>query len=198
MNSEMDTSTSHQSRRYIHGLSREPAPLLPWIGSPGPSESCNDMFDFDFGEADSRGGAMDGDLDLGSELHPTSALDNVDLSYIERRLEGALAGFDVPVASVDGRGSSEESLSPPVQTPTQDENASSVWEDGEKFWNRTSLSTIPGSSPSDAEKARSVRPTPRMYASVHGVGGRRAHMRSPSVMATPRSLYDGDGFYQGT
>jgi hypothetical protein len=156
------------------------------------------MFDFDFGEADSRGGAMDGDLDLGSELHPTSALDNVDLSYIERRLEGALAGFDVPVASVDGRGSSEESLSPPVQTPTQDENASSVWEDGEKFWNRTSLSTIPGSSPSDAEKARSVRPTPRMYASVHGVGGRRAHMRSPSVMATPRSLYDGDGFYQGT
>jgi hypothetical protein len=107
-----------------------------------------------------------------------------------------LAGFDVPVTSVDGRVSSEESSSP-VQTPTQDENASSVWEDGEKFWDRTSLSTIPGSSPSDAEKARSVGPTPRMYASVHGLGGRKAHVRSPSVMATPKSLYDGDGFYQG-
>jgi hypothetical protein len=197
MNSEMDTSTSHQSRRYIHGLSREPAPLLPWIGSPEPSESCTDMFDFDFGEVHASGVAMDVDLD--SELDATSALDNVDLSDIERRLEGALAGFDVPPASsVDGRGSSDEGSSPPVQTPMQDEGASSVWEDGEKFWNRTSLSTIPGSSPSDAEKARSVGPTPRMYAAVHGVGGRRSHLRSPSVMATPRSLYDGDGFYQGT
>jgi hypothetical protein len=156
------------------------------------------MFDFDFGDAHASGGALDGlDSDLDADLNATSALDNVDLSDIERRLEGALAGFDVPASSADGRVSSEESSSP-VQTPTQDENASSVWEDGEKFWNRTSLSTIPGSSPSDAEKARSVGPTPRLYASVYGVGGRRAHMRSPSAMATSRSLYDADGFLQGT
>lgn len=192
MNSEMDTSTSHQSRRYIHGLSREPAPLLPWIGSPEPSESCNDMFDFDFGSKasyDARGGAADGS---DSDADPTSALDNVDMSDIERRLEGALAGFDVPV-SVDETASEGRSSPTPLPVQTPDERASSVWEDGELFWNRTSLSTIPGSSPSDAEKARIV-PTARMYSANHSLGRRQSHMRSPSVMATPKSLYDADGF----
>ncbi|KAM0707430.1 hypothetical protein Q7P35_004075 [Cladosporium inversicolor] len=196
MNSEMDTSTSNQSRRYLHGLSREPAPLLPWIGSPGASESCNDMFDFDFeatGGYDARGGADDGEED---DMDPTSALDDVDMSDIERRLEGALAGFDIP-PSVD-EGVSEEEASSPVALPEQTDDqcgdrASSVWEDGEKFWNRTILSTIPGSSPSDAEKARMVM-TPRMYSAGYGLGSRRSHMRSPGVMATPKSLYDADGF----
>jgi hypothetical protein len=196
MNSEMDTSTSNQSRRYLHGLSREPAPLLPWIGSPEPSESCNDMFDFDFGSTggyDARGGADDGE---DSEADPTSALDDVDLTDIERRLEGALAGFDIPPPSVDEAASEKEASSPislPEQTDECEDRASSVWEDGEKFWNRTSLSTIPGSSPSDAEKARTV-PTPRMFSAGYGLGSRRSNMRPPSVMATPKSLYDAEGF----
>jgi len=197
MNSEMDTSTSNQSRRYLHGLSREPAPLLPWIGSPEPSESCNDMFDFDFGSTgggyDARGGADDGEDDA----NPTSALDDVDMSDIERRLEGALGGFDVPPPSVE-KVASEQEASSPISLPEQtddmcEDRASSVWEDGEKFWNRTSLSTIPGSSPSDAEKARTV-PTPRMYSAGYGLGSRRSNMRPPSVMATPKSLYDAEGF----
>lgn len=206
MNSEMDTSTSTQSRRYIHGLSREPAPLLPWIGCPEPSESCNDMFDFGFG-SDAHGGAADHSDD---DAEATSALDNVDLSDIERRLEGALAGFEVP-ASIDEEGVSsplysDNGCSSPSPLPTQTapfeekDRASSVWEDGENFWNRTSLSTIPGSTPSDAEKARAALQTPktRYYSSIRGLGaagGRQSHMRTPSMMmATPRSLYDADGF----
>jgi hypothetical protein len=201
MNSEMDTSTSNQTRRYLHGLSREPAPLLPWIGSPEASESCNDMFDFDFGSTvggyDARGGANDGEDE---DADPTSALDDVDLSDIERRLEGALAGFDIPpsVDEVDSEKEEEEAeASSPRSLPEEpaqcEERPSSVWEDGEMFWNRTSLSTIPGSSPSDAEKARTIQ-TPRMYSAGYGLGSRRSHMRTPSAMATPRSLYDANGF----
>lgn len=154
------------------------------------------MFDFDFeatGAYDARGGADDGEED---DMDPTSALDDVDMSDIERRLEGALAGFDIP-PSVDEGVSEEGQASSPVCLPEQndecDDSASSVWEDGEKFWNRTSLSTIPGSSPSDTEKARIV-PTPRMYSAGYGLGARRSPMRSPGVMATPKSLYDADGF----
>lgn len=197
MNSEMDTSTSNQTHRYIHGLSREPAPLLPWIGSPEASGSCNDMFDFDFettSGCDARGGADGGQSE---DAGPASALDDVDMSYIDRRLAGALGGFDIP-PSVDEIVSDEgqEASSPvclPERTAECEERTSSVWEDGEKFWNRTSLSTIPGSSPSDAEKAKTI-PTPRMYSSEDGLGSRRSNMRPPSVMATPKSLYDADGF----
>ena len=196
MNSEMDTSTSNQTRRYLHGLSREPAPLLPWIGSPEASESCNDMFDFDFETTsgrDARGGADDGeDEDAGT----ASALDDVDMSDIDRRLEGALAGFEIPPSVDEGVSDEEEASSPiclPERTAECEERASSVWEDGEKFWDRTSLSTIPGSSPSDAEKAKTI-PTPRMYSAGYGLGSRRSNMRPPSVMATPKSLYDADGF----
>jgi hypothetical protein len=170
MNSEMDTSTCHQSRLYIHGLSRVPAQLSPWVDS----ESSNDTFDFDSGDV--HGGA-----------DATSALDNVDLSEMERRLEGALAGFDVPVDvgdDEDGDGWEGDK-----------KRESSVWENGEKFWNRTSLSTIAGSSPSEVEKAKAGREV-----SGYAFGGRarRAHMRSPSVMETPRSLYDAQGFFKET
>lgn len=247
MNSEMelDPSPSRQSRRYIHGLAREPAPLLPWIGEPGLAESSTtDLFDFDFRsvgerEVDAGGGAEEGEGegdsgDLGVGV-PTSALDYVDLSDIERRLEGALARFDVPAcvdepireegrASLSACSSSSvaccSSPSPNMPMPSKvclpekenekggdqegedeeddDEDiSSSVWEDGEKFWERTSLSTIPGSSPSDAEKLRALQ-TPPVGFSVsgkRGFGERRGRLqRSPGVVATPRSLYDADGF----
>ena len=202
----MDTSTSRQSRRYIHGLSREPAPLLPWGGgseAEDANDSSNDLFDFDFGARDRGvdvgGGAVDYRYDgyqiYDDEADPTSALDNVDLSEVEKRLEGALAGFDVPAASPESASSKgceakecdgEQGECGGECDQECDERSSSVWEDGEGFWNnRKRLSTIPGSSPSDAEKARMVQ-TPRMYSAVHG---RRAalSLRSPG-------LYDGDGF----
>lgn len=83
----------------------------------------------------------------------------------------------------------------PVCTAECEERGSSVWENGERFWNRTSLSTIPRSSPSEAEKARTV-PTPRVYSTGYGLGSRRASMQPPSVMAPPKSLYDADGFLE--
>lgn len=155
------------------------------------------MFDFDFettSGCDARGGADDGEDE---NAGPASALDDVDMSDIDRRLEGALGGFEIP-PSVDEvvLDEGEEASSPvclPERTAECEERASSVWEDGEKFWNRTSLSTIPGSSLSDAEKARTI-PTPRMYSAGYGLGSRRSNMRPPSVMATPKSLYDADGF----
>jgi hypothetical protein len=209
LNSEMDTSTSHQSRRYIHGLLREPAPLLPWVGGEADeaNESSNDLFDFDFGAPDRRhveSGAADYRFVNGydDDADPTSALDNVDLSEVERRLEGALAGFDAPVSSPKSassvgskHGGREEEEGECDQDCDQEcERSSSVWEDGEDFWNnRKRLGTIPGSSPSDAEKARMVQ-TPRMYSAVHGRLAALS-LRSPGTgMATPGSLYDGAGF----
>lgn len=175
------------------------------------------MFDFDFGSTPSRdahGGAAADD----SDASPTSALDNVDLSEVERRLEGALAGFDVPVSPVDDEDDFPQNRSrtvfedqpSPTSSPSaqcrqeQDERSSSVWEDGEKFWDSTSLSTIPGSSPSDAEKLRAVQ-TPRTYSPVRGGFGsmslraQQVHMHMQArpvsgVMAMPKSLYDADGF----
>lgn len=201
------------------------------------------MFEFDFGAKDDDddddaggGAAAVNDYDgyrfgfgygdsYDDEKDPTSALDHVDLSEVERRLEGALAGFDIPPvggwspasggggggrgspagsrARGEGRGGeigmcSSPSLSSPATSRDRDqecERSSSVWEDGEDFWNsRKRLSTIPGSSPSDAEKARSVVQTPRMFSALNG---RRTALglRSPGLgIATPKSLYDGDGF----
>ena len=90
MNSEMDTSTSRQSRRYIHGLSREPAPLLPWVGgseAEDANDSSNDLFDFDFGARDRGvdvgGGAVDYRYDgyqiYDDEADPTSVCMERDL-----------------------------------------------------------------------------------------------------------------------
>jgi hypothetical protein len=221
MNSEMDTSTSRQSRRYIHGLSREPAPLLPWVGGSETddlNDSSNDLFDFDFGARD----RLRRDVDVGSgavdyrfadcyddDAETTSALDNVDLSEVERRLEGALAGFDVPVASPESVSSSRKSVSSAgskdggeggkenecdrecdrecdQECNEECERSSGVWEDGEDFWNnRKRLSTIPGSSPTDAEKARMVQ-TPRMYSAMR--------MKRSALSAQSPGLYDGAGF----
>ena len=209
MNSEMDTSAEHHraSRRYLNGLVREPSPLLPFIGSPDPDTAegdgygCNELFDFDFGHSS--------DTDAGA----ASALDNVDLDDFERRLERALAGFDAPPRSSGelsncatppkqpGMSDPEEedaaawASHPHYQAHLQQSRNSSVWEDGEKYWQRTSLSTIPGSSPESGRKLD----TPRSAANVGleiSDWGSWAHYRNGggSIMATPRSLYDAEGF----
>ena len=106
MNSEMDNTAHRESRRYVK-LGREASPLLPWIGSPDANDSCEDMnqlFDFDFA-ADTREGA---------EEH-TSALDEIDMTEVERKLDGALAGFDALPGSDD---------------TVRELRSSRVWDDG--------------------------------------------------------------------
>ena len=201
MNSEVDQNAldrNRESRRYAR-LGREASPLLPFIGNPAEAfESCNDLFDFDFGGADAGAGA---------EVSVPGALDEVDMTDIERRLEGALAGFDAPAKSSES-----------------EKRSSSVWEDGEKFWEHPTWEVTP-SSPSPATKyeidhSTLMAATPRMDATlstptnvsprtsaavdssrliaatprsiVQGANGSSVY--TPTVRATPRSLYDADGF----
>ena len=126
MNSEIDVE-SRNSRRYTR-LNREPSPLLPWIGSPDPSESCTDSFDFDFGDASAGAGAeVHGGGDIGVGGYDgcggghKSALDEIDMTDLDRRLDGALAGFEAGPPSTASKAS-------------KGSRASSVWEDGERFW----------------------------------------------------------------
>lgn len=122
MNSEVNDfphRESRESRRYVR-LGREASPLLPWIGSPDPNDGCGDMNEiFDFGFASAEGGAEEEE----EESH-SSALDDIDMTEIERKLDGAIAGFQVPDSSEKRRISS------------------SVWEDGEKYWASSPLPDI--------------------------------------------------------
>lgn len=160
MNSEVNDFPHRESRRYVH-LGREASPLLPWIGSPDPSESCadmNDIFDFDFAASTEPGAAQE----------PLSALDEIDMTEIERKHDGALAGFDaIP---------SDETVRP------HENRSSSVWEDGERFWEQKE-----NTAPQFAFVPSSPLPikanTPRKRAEYDG-----------GLVATPRSLYDSDGF----
>lgn len=180
MNSEMDQTRN--SRRYTR-LGREASPLLPWIGSPDPSESCNDMFDFDFASMDANAGAevYEAEIGGGEEQH-RSALDEIDMTDLDRRLDGALAGFDAGPPSTD-------TLS----------RRSSVWEDGEKFWERRPEFTFAPSSPLPIDV------TPRKKAAPFGgenlLMTPMARLQMPvldgppsSIGKTPKSLYDSDGF----
>ncbi|KAK0947743.1 hypothetical protein LTR29_001000 [Friedmanniomyces endolithicus] len=207
MNSEIDQtrnlSENRASRRYVR-LGREASPLLPWIGSPdlgdGASDSCNDLFDFDFGETvlDVGAGAAEED---GSGSRGKSALDDIDMASLDRRLDGALAGFE-PGAS---------SSSPPVL----DSQRFSVWEDGELFWQKQPRFSFTASS-SPLLGDMDVTPVKKSSAGVWereqgamtpvqrlrmpdplaggGVGFEDDGERPSSILKTPRSLYDSEGF----
>jgi hypothetical protein len=114
MNSEVNDFPSHESResrRYVR-LGREASPLLPWVGSPDPSDSYGDMNEpFDFGFASTEGGAEEDE-----EAH-TSAMDEIDMTEVERKLDGAIAGFQA----------------------AESRKSSSVWDDRERFWNSSPL-----------------------------------------------------------
>lgn len=135
MNSEIDT-TDRSSRRYTR-LAREPSPLLPWVGSPEFNESCHNGFGirggtsvFDFGDLQTSPGAAATEVD---GLQQRSALDDVDMFAFDRRLEGALAGFEAgPPSSADATATTSRT--------------SSVWEDGEKFWEQHKFEQPVGSS----------------------------------------------------
>ncbi|KAK5694898.1 hypothetical protein LTR97_009489 [Elasticomyces elasticus] len=211
MNSEIDQTRNldnRESRRYVR-LGREASPLLPWIGSPdmgeGGNDSSNDLFDFDFGEMvlDVGAGASESDEEYG-KAGRKSALDDIDIEALDRRLDGALAGF-------------EPSGAPSSSPPVLDNQRFSVWEDGELFWQKQPRFSFTASSP---PQPGSMDITPVKKSTASGAWGKdmngpmttptqRLRMPDPlargkgldangerpnSIMQTPRSLYDSEGF----
>ena len=160
MNSEVNDFPHRESRRYVR-LGREASPLLPWIGSPNPSESCGDMNElFDFGFASA-----------GAEDEHKSALDEIDMTEVERRLDGAIAGFDA-IPSDDG----------------SQKRSSSVWEDGERYWEQVHNSRIEGVESSPLRTSDMTTPKKAQGLDDEFLATPR------SIQMTPKSLYDSDGF----
>lgn len=186
MNSEIDTTTRN-SRRYTR-LTREASPLLPWIGSTDPSESCYDLFDFDVA-SDTGAGAQDPYTSNPDDTYEPgrvkSALDEIDMTDLDRRLDGALAGFEAGPPS---------SASPSATVS----RTSSVWEDGEKFWERRpDFSFAASSPPSGSNTTPTKKAAPYNGEAMLATPASRLQM--PMVDALPpssksRSLYDSDGF----
>lgn len=147
-------------------LGREPSPLLPFIGSPDLPDSCNDLFDFDFA----------------SEPEPTDG--------------GARRGSDEENVNPADRRQWCEHRPGDVHTLNDAQRGSSVWEDGENYWNFAPEKTAAASrsdvelSPSRSrlqsipEFGRLTTPVPKFSIPQN---------RSP-ILGTPGSLYDANGF----
>jgi hypothetical protein len=168
-----------ESRQYVR-MGREASPLLPWIGDVETGEdsvgNMKALFDFGFAAAD--GGAEN---EGGNEL-PTcrSALDEIDLAIVERKLDGALAGFEPGSDDTDS-----------VKEQTNDEVASrQVWEHGDNFEQDKRWAGFVGKG---AEGISATTPKKRDLLADGG-----AEWKRRSVQMTPRSLYDCDGFLRGT
>ncbi|GAB7360683.1 hypothetical protein MBLNU230_g0562t1 [Neophaeotheca triangularis] len=212
MNSEIDCTTRSSSpdeiphrgpNRYAR-LGREPSPLLPFIASPAaatPNDPGAGLFDFEFGIAlssDADAGAEDQDNDRETyDDAKASALDDIDLDALERRISGAVAGFDA-----------QDELLPTVP----EERSSSVWEDGERYWEwleqkkqrelRGSFAAGSGVATPTGEKGEAMAFTLAGVGTLGGKAGwvpctpaeKRLRDQSSPGGATPRSLYDADGF----
>jgi len=174
MNSEVDYDRNRESRCYTR-LGREASPLLPWIGTPDPGESCNDLFDFGFDNG-APGGELGADAEGGAEehVHETSALDDIDFSALDRRLDGALAGFDAP-------------------SPDASRN-SSVWEDGEKFWERQPRFSFEPRQLSVVDTTPTKKDVPTQDRLLTPAARLQLPIPDSGIGKTPKSLYDSDGF----
>ena len=162
-----DPEEGRASRIYVR-MGREASPLLPWI-SGGEADGVG-VFDFGFGaEKEVAAGAEE---EEGAEWR--SALEEIDLGVVERKLEGALAGFEA-----EGDRRSEARASTGVEVPVHGLPRTSVWEDGEGFWEGREWRGFGARSAADF--ANQVVATPRKR-------------RVGSIQMTPRSLYDSDGF----
>jgi hypothetical protein len=115
----------------------------------------DELFDFGFASAEGACGGAEED----EEVH-TSAMYEIDMTEVERKLDGAIAGFQ-PADSGGRRNAS-----------------SSVWEDGEKYWES---SPLPG-----LDKCTPKKDT--IFEGEVWATSRR------SIQCTPKSLYDSDGF----
>ncbi|KXT11506.1 hypothetical protein AC579_8525 [Pseudocercospora musae] len=180
MNSEVNCHRSRASRTYVR-LGREASPLLPYIGSGGAEreESRNSLFDFDFESSTS------------TETTPGkgvgSAMDEIDMALFEKSVEGALKGFDAEFRQ------QKENVSP----RSQHGRRSSVWDDGEKYWEESRPSTNGSLFPAythatptkQKEQICTTSIDPRLL--MTPATGARS---SASMAATPKSLYDADGF----
>ena len=151
------------------------------------SESCNDLFDFDFASEDVCAGAEQHDGSDDAGRIGKGALDEIDMTDLDRRLDGALAGFDA---------------GPLVYSATAS-RASSVWEDGELFWARKPGDSefTDGSTGSKlTTPTKKVVPLPAMSDALLATPIARLRMpvleerRGSGLGRTPRSLYDSDGF----
>ncbi|KAL9530769.1 hypothetical protein SMMN14_05737 [Sphaerulina musiva] len=158
MNSEVKVHRSRASRNYTR-LGREASPLLPWIPTSPEAgegqaihreESSNSLFDFDFDSTNA-----------GAEHQPGSAMDEIDFESLSIDIQGALAGFDdkyrysqalnsSPPLQARRRGSDKENQDQenqqyqkqqqkqqqqkPQRPIMTQQRHSSVWDDGEKYW----------------------------------------------------------------
>ncbi|KAF7187004.1 hypothetical protein HII31_11613 [Pseudocercospora fuligena] len=183
MNSEVNCHRSRGSRTYVR-LGREASPLLPYIGGAEREESKNSLFDFDFESSTS------------TETTPgkntgVSAMDEIDMEIFEKNVEGALKGFDAEYRY----SQQKENISP----SSQHGRRSSVWDDGEKYWTQeesrpsTSGSLFPAYTHATPTKQKEQVVTtsidPRLL--MTPANGVRS---SASMAATPKTLYDADGF----
>lgn len=185
MNSEVDTTRSRESRRYLR-LGREASPVLPFTGIPHPSESCNDLFDFGFGNT------QDDDADSGA-ARSGHDLEDADVGDWDRRLEHALKEVGSPTEERNGRQAN------PSSDIRDEQRDSSVGEDGEEFWQQRAHPEA-RSSRVDISFAGRNEQTPRggqeqaTASHLGGVAGSGAAHQSLSIAGTPGSLYDADGF----
>ena len=216
MNSEVKVHRSRESRNYTR-LGREASPLLPWVEAEGDrvhrEESSNSLFDFDFDSTHA-----------GAEHQAGNAMDEIDFAALEINIEGALAGFNEdyrysqalksspPPLNIRRRGSDKENQ----EQEEQEKRESSVWDDGERYWQQQKQEYA-DSRPSTADSGGSTATPHYIVSSPASAGGRlsyypdhqeektmdprllstpmsKAGDRKSGVMATPKSLYDADGF----
>ncbi|KAK5164488.1 uncharacterized protein LTR77_009694 [Saxophila tyrrhenica] len=174
--------TNRESKKFLR-MGREASPLLPWIGSPelgeGDGAAMDAVFDFGFAAA----GAEE------DEWEGAGGLDEIDLSEVERRLDGALAGFEAAAGSDDtvlgmpvGQGLGVDHIEERnrICERKEERKTLSVWEDGEKFWER----------PGQSSPLPTAVVTPRKSAGYE----KEVLDRPRSIQMTPKSLYDSDGF----
>lgn len=198
MNSEVnraatvwDDPEQRESRQYVR-MGREASPLLPWIGDVGAGEESvgdmNALFDFGFASAagavgEVRGGAQEED---GRSVQLTafrSALDEIDLAIVERKLDGALAGFE---PREEERVGSDDDLR--TKDPVEEVDRSSrSWEHAGEFWKGREWA---GFAAKDAGRMEDVTPKKRDLFEDES--------RRKSIQRTPKSLYDSDGFLNAT
>lgn len=176
MNSEVNCSPSltnldRESRRYVR-LGREASPLLPWINSPDLSEGMDAVFDFDLAASSDVGPGAD-DVGISDGI-----MDDINIAEIERKLDGALAGFDAMPHS-DASHDTITSLGMVERSVRR----TSVWDDGEKYWEDQENRAPEGEG--DALDVTPVKRDPRRQSQDFGWA---------SIQCTPKSLYDSDGF----
>lgn len=186
MNSEVNYSLSlanldRESRRYVR-LGREASPLLPWINSPDLSEGMDAVFDFDLTTSSCASTGAD-DVSHGVGISD-GIMDDMNLAEIERKLDGALAGFDALPQS-DASHDTITSLGVVEKSVRR----ASVWEDGERYWEyqeKENVAPLKGSSsPTDVLDLTPLKKP---------AGRQSEEFGWASIQCTPRSLYDSDGF----